>query len=230
MYSSAAVAEEYRGALIIPIMDHAREEIGITTLRDPVEEIAPDDLTAGQDSRGFQMRPRPWNHLRAVKEHRVELRRPRENGTQQGAIATTDIDQRLEPGEVIRPDHGVSDLAHEADHRLIENLTFLRMVVQVFPSAHPKNLTIHGLSGLDDTTQGAKTLPLPPATGIARQRPHRHGMVGLEEHAERRQRERARCDFRQQSHTCQGSEQTVQRRRMRLRLLRQRSAGLLPSC
>src|SRR6266568_407025 len=70
---------------------------------------------------------------------------------------------------------------------------------------------------------------LPWATGIARQRPHRPGMVGPEESAERRQREGSRLDFRKKSHTCQGSEQTVHGLRMCLRLLCKRSACLLPS-
>src|SRR5215831_13980943 len=109
-----------------------------------------------------------------------------ENGTQQGSKASPDIDQRLEPGEVIRPDHGFSYLEHQADHGLIKGLAFLRMLIPVFPSAHAEDLTIHGPSGLNGTAQRSKTLPLHMATGIARQRPHRHGMIALEEHAQRR--------------------------------------------
>src|SRR5262249_37122351 len=120
---ATAVAQRHGGTRVVPVVDHAREHVRVPATGDLNEYVPPYHLAAVEHPGCREMPCRALGHRWAIEEDAPEPRRGAEDGGEQHAVAPTDIDQRLERREVVRPDHGVDDLAHSADHRLIKGVT-----------------------------------------------------------------------------------------------------------
>ena len=126
LHPSPAVLKNRQRGVIIPVVNDATEEVRITISRYCFEEVAPDDLASSANIRSTES-VSARDDVGEIIEHASCLWACGKNPGQQRAVTAPDIDETLEPREVIRCNDRRQSLRRPRCHRGIEHRSILRM-------------------------------------------------------------------------------------------------------
>lgn len=85
-HGSAALGEDFLRLWVIPIVDHAFQQVGVTTGRQPPEEVASHAGTTVRDAGGSHERLRTLHHGRQVKQDATRLSVVLQDAREQGPL------------------------------------------------------------------------------------------------------------------------------------------------
>ncbi len=94
-HGNAAIAQDRARRVVAPLLQHAVQQIEIGLNRDRGEDIAGNEFHAPGDPKRLEEGPRGLDDVRAVEQHRFELRMGAEQGGEQPAIAAAEIGEAL---------------------------------------------------------------------------------------------------------------------------------------
>lgn len=123
-HDPSAAREDAQAAIVVPIVQELRQEIGVAAGRDRGEEIALDDGAAVGEPGLGEVTPRPRRHGGRLQE------RP---------VAAADVDDRMYRRDVVglqrRRGHAGRDPRHEA----VENVSQIAIAGQIVEEVRPKD-------------------------------------------------------------------------------------------
>ena len=110
-----------RASLVVPVVDDAREHVGVGARCDRLEEVAHDAFATVVEPGPRQSRTRPLHRLRAIDEDAAQPRRRAQDRLEQDARPAAHVDEVAQPGEVVgrhQPDGAAIGVRPERRHRL----------------------------------------------------------------------------------------------------------------
>ena len=115
-------SQDLRRALVVPVMNDVLHDVSVAAGGDRLEEIPGLGGEPAIDAGRGNARHGPLDHVRKVEQDAAHLRIALQHGDQHLAVAARDIDQCLDPREVIGIERGGNDERAEGGHRVVEHL------------------------------------------------------------------------------------------------------------
>jgi len=136
----AAVAEQARALRVVPVVDDVLHEVGVGARGHGLEEAPAHHLAALAHLRCADEAARRCarDDLRLVVEHAAQLLVAAQDGREQVAVRSTDVDQVGEAPERVRARDRVVLDAGDAGHRGRELAVLLGVRAQVLEDRHPE--------------------------------------------------------------------------------------------
>jgi len=149
VHSAGAAAEDGDRAVVVPVVQHPLDDVGIAAGWDRFEHVAAGQLAAADDPLSLQGRACSGDDVRLIEQHPSRSWTGGQNRRDKSSMAPGDVDDRAEAAKVVRRNNSGGFPAGVAGHRVVEQLARFGVAGVVFEHRHAVDPVESGSPGAE---------------------------------------------------------------------------------